>query len=65
MYFRYLPLSIFASIGLRNEFLHNLSEFSDFKTVNPFKKLNTKKSVLEMWLKLSKHAQLKAKYKHR
>jgi hypothetical protein len=64
-YYRYLPLSVLASAGLRDQFMSGLAEQLELRPLNPFKKSNGKRDVGGLWERLSKQAQLKAKYKYR
>lgn len=65
MYFRYLPISILGSVGLKEDFMKFLNDNFDFKGMNPFKKIQLKKDILDSLAKLCKQAQLKGKYKYR
>jgi hypothetical protein len=64
-YYRYLPLSVLASAGLREQFMAGLVDQLELRALNPFKKGNGKRDVSGLWQRLSKQAQLKAKYKYR
>lgn len=45
--------------------MKDLMDRRDIGVINPYKKPNSKKDLLELWVKLTKNAQLKGKYRYR